>query len=42
MPAKKKIKTKKTTTTNKGVKKSTKKVTTKSPAKKTTKTNIKE
>lgn len=40
--AKKKTKTKKTTTTNKGVKKSTKKVTTKSPAKKTTKTNIKE
>lgn len=39
--AKKKTKTKKTTT-NKGVKKSTKKVTTKSPAKKITKTNIKE
>lgn len=45
MPAaKKKTKTKKTTTTNKGVKKSTKKVTAKSPTKKnvkTTKTSIK-
>ena len=41
MPAKKKIKTKKTTTTNKGVKKSTKKVTTKSPTKKSTTKDLK-
>lgn len=41
MPAKKKIKTKKTTTTNKGVKKSTKKVTIKSPTKKSTTKDLK-